>query len=93
VVGVLVGWLVLDEYQVATIAVDPDYLRRGIGKALLGTALAAAEAEGAVRITLEVRIGNDAARALYEAFGFTITGVSPGRYADGEDAVLMERTR
>lgn len=91
VVGSLVGWLILDEYQVATLSVDPDHRREGIGKALLETAMTAAQAEGAVRFTLEVRTGNAAAQALYRAFGFTMTGVSPGRYADGEDAVLMEK--
>jgi ribosomal-protein-alanine N-acetyltransferase len=91
VAGALVGWFVLDEYQIATIAVHPEALRMGIGKALLRTALEAATAEGAERFTLEVRQGNIAAQALYRQFGFTITGVSPGRYADGEDALLMER--
>jgi len=91
VVAVLVGWLVVDEYQIATLAVHPDDRRRGAGKALLGAAIEAAAAEGAVRFTLEVRAGNSAALALYHAFGFRIVGVSPRRYADGEDAVLMER--
>jgi ribosomal-protein-alanine N-acetyltransferase len=92
VAGSLVGWLVLDEYQIATLSVDPGRRREGIGKALLAAALDAAQAEGAVRFTLEVRAGNDAAQALYLAFGFTMTGVSPGRYADGEDAILMEKS-
>ncbi len=91
VAGALVGWFVLGEYQIATIAVHPETLRMGIGKALLRTALEAAASEGAERFTLEVRQGNTAAQALYRQFGFTITGVSPGRYADGEDALLMEK--
>jgi ribosomal-protein-alanine N-acetyltransferase len=91
VIGVLVGWLILDEYQVATLAVHPAARRRGAGKALLGRALESAGAEGATRFTLEVRQGNAAALALYHAFGFRMVGVSPRRYADGEDAVLMER--
>lgn len=92
VAGALVGWLILDEYQIATIAVHPDSRRRGVGRALFGHALEAAEAENAARFTLEVRAGNAAAQALYREFGFTMTGISPGRYADGEDAVLMEKT-
>ncbi|HUF36899.1 MAG TPA: ribosomal protein S18-alanine N-acetyltransferase [Anaerolineales bacterium] len=91
VAGALVGWLILDEYQVATFAVRAEARRRGVGRALLGQAITAAEAEGAERFTLEVRAGNTAAQALYRGFGFTITGISPARYADGEDAILMER--
>jgi ribosomal-protein-alanine N-acetyltransferase len=35
-------------------------------------------------------VGNGPARALYEAFGFTVVGRRPGYYADtGEDALLL----
>jgi ribosomal-protein-alanine N-acetyltransferase len=91
VIGALVGWLIVDEYQVATLAVHPDERRRGAGKALLEKAIEAAKEEGAARFTLEVRASNSAAKALYETFRFRIVGISPRRYADGEDALLMER--
>jgi ribosomal-protein-alanine N-acetyltransferase len=81
----------VDEYQVATLAVHPDERRRGAGKALLEKAIEAAKEEGAARFTLEVRASNSAAKALYETFRFRIVGISPRRYADGEDALLMER--
>ena len=54
--------------------------------------LAAAAAAGCVRATLEVRRSNDAARALYEGFGFQLAGVRPDYYTDPvEDALILWR--
>ncbi len=45
---------------------------------------------GASRMTLEVRVGNEAAQALYAAFGFGVTGRRVAYYSDdGEDAHVM----
>jgi ribosomal-protein-alanine N-acetyltransferase len=90
VVGLLVVWLVVDEAHIATIAVHPDFRRRGIGRQLLKAALEAAAAEGAKSGLLEVRAGNLAAQELYKGFGFVEVGRRPKYYKDnGEDAVLM----
>jgi len=44
-------------------------------------------------MTLEVRVGNDAAKALYRSFGFTVAGRRPRYYTDdGEDAYVMSTT-
>ena len=43
-------------------------------------------------LSLEVRAGNDAAKALYRKFGFTEDGVRPNYYSNGEDAILMSCT-
>lgn len=87
--GALVGWLVLDEYQIGTIAVHPDYRRRGVGRALLRRALEEAQQAGARTAVLEVRVGNQSAQSLYRQFGFRIVGDRPRFYADGEDAYTM----
>lgn len=87
--GALVGYLVIDEFQVATIAVHPGYRRRGIGRMLLDHALAEARSAGAQTAFLEVRTGNIPAQSLYRQFGFRIVGNRPQFYADGEDALIM----
>ena len=47
---------------------------------------------GAVRATLEVRRSNDAARQLYERFGFSVAGVRRGYYTKPvEDALVLWR--
>lgn len=90
IVGMSVVWLILDEAHVATIAVHPDYRRRGIGQRLLANALLSAQREGATLAYLEVRKGNLGAQALYQRFGFIEDGIRPHYYVDnGEDAILM----
>lgn len=90
IVAMLVIWLVLDEAHVATIAVHPDYRRRGLGQRLLAHGLLSAESEGAELAYLEVRQSNLGAQALYQRFGFVVDGVRPHYYVDnGEDAILM----
>jgi [ribosomal protein S18]-alanine N-acetyltransferase len=79
------------EAEIHTIAVDPAHQRRGIGRELLGGLLAVADAEGAT-VYLEVRTDNEAARALYEAEGFTIVGLRKRYYRpSGADAHTMRR--
>jgi len=92
VVAILVIWRVLDEAHIATVAVHPEFRRRGIGRLLLKTGMEAAHAEGARIYQLEVRAGNAAAQKMYEDFGFGVVGRRPRYYRDnGEDAVLMTK--
>ena len=77
---------VLGELHITTIAVRPEYRRRGHARALIGAALAAFP--DASRVHLEVRHTNAKAIALYESLGFRETGRRPRYYGD-EDAVLM----
>ncbi len=90
VAAMLVLWFIVDEAHIATIAVHPDFRRRGIGEKILLSALRAAYDEGAERAFLEVRAGNTAAQAMYKKYGFSVAGVRPGYYKDNnEDAFLM----
>jgi len=77
---------VLGELHITTIAVKPEYRRRGHARALIGAALAAYP--NASQVHLEVRPTNVAAIAFYESLGFRETGRRPRYYGD-EDAVLM----
>lgn len=90
VVAMMVGWLVMDELHIATIATDPGYRRRGIGRKLLLHGLRAARHEGAIRAFLEVREGNAAALNMYRGLGFVVEGRRKEYYKDNnEDAILM----
>lgn len=90
VVGMLVLWKILDEAHIATVAVHPQFRRRGIARQLIVSALKAAAAEGALLALLEVRAGNHAAIRLYRQLGFEEVGRRPHYYKDNqEDAVLM----
>ena len=92
VAGALVFVRVLDEAELATIAIHPAFRRRGIARKLLKTAMDAAHAEGARIYHLEVRVGNTSAQKLYKSFGFEEVGRRPKYYRDnGEDALLMTK--
>lgn len=92
VIGFAGAQLVLEEAHITTLAVDPACRRRGVGSSLLKRLLERLEGEGASRITLEVRAGNQAALQLYERAGFTRISRRAAYYQDtGEDAVVMWR--
>ncbi|HMV29704.1 MAG TPA: GNAT family N-acetyltransferase [Anaerolineales bacterium] len=76
------GWI-------ATIAVDSNFRRRGIGTALLH----ACESQlGVPRSRLTVRTSNQGAIILYEKEGYRTIDVWKAYYSDGEDAIVMEKT-
>lgn len=73
---------------IATIAVDPRFQRRGIGRALLH---ACEELIEQPRMRLSVRISNHGAIALYENEGYQTIDVWGRYYSDNEDALVMEK--
>jgi ribosomal-protein-alanine N-acetyltransferase len=90
IIAMLVGWLIVDEIHIATLATHPAFRRRGIGKRLLLHALRAARAEGAVEAFLEVRESNETAQEMYRSFGFMEDGRRREYYKNNnEDAILM----
>jgi ribosomal-protein-alanine N-acetyltransferase len=92
--GQLVGyagiWVVIDEGHITNIAVHPDWRGGGVATMLLMELLETARRKGAKRFTLEMRVSNANAGALYEKFGFRTVGYRKGYYQDtGEDAAIM----
>lgn len=90
IVGFAGMWLLYDEAHVTTIAVAPEHRGRGLGELLLIALFEEALNRGAEWLTLEVRVSNTPAQALYEKYGFTRQGVRRRYYSDnGEDAYIM----
>jgi [ribosomal protein S18]-alanine N-acetyltransferase len=90
VVGFAGLWLMVDEAHITTFGVHPDWRRRGVGRRMLVTLFDLAWELRAARMTLEVRVGNLAAQALYAELGFAIAGRRVAYYTDdGEDALVM----
>ena len=74
---------------VVTIAVDPDYQRRGIGERLMREM----EARSSLaRLQWMVRKSNLPALHLYRKLNYIIVETWPRYYEDGEDAYVMEKT-
>ena len=92
----LVGYLVCSRYDrvwhLMNIAVDGHWRRRGVATALMRRLFEKADAASA-QYTLEVRMSNRSAIAMYERFGFRAAGRRRGYYHDNrEDALIMWRT-
>jgi ribosomal-protein-alanine N-acetyltransferase len=90
VVGFAGTWLMVDESHITTFGVHPDWRRQGIGRQLMLGVSDLSIRYGARLMTLEVRVSNEAAQALYRQFGFLVVGRRLRYYTDdGEDALVM----
>lgn len=90
VLGYVALWPILDEGEIANVAVAPEARRKHVGDALLTAAEALARELGLVRLQLEARAGNAPALALYKKHGFAVVGQRKDYYeTPREDAVLM----
>jgi [ribosomal protein S18]-alanine N-acetyltransferase len=92
----LIGYIVtsryVDAWHVMNVAVDPDYQRRGIATRLLEHLFELTRDDQRRGYTLEVRVSNTEAIALYENVGFVRQGLRRGYYTDNrEDALIMWR--
>lgn len=90
VVGYSGMMFVGDDAHVTTIAVDPIWQRHKIASRLMLHNARLALRNGARHITLEVRVSNDAAQAMYRKFGFAPAGIRKNYYVGvNEDALVM----
>ena len=77
--------------HVVSIAVLPQYRRRGVAKAIINKSLEGMMYYKAKQGFLEVRVTNESAISLYKNLGFEITRTINGYYSDGEDAYVMTK--
>jgi ribosomal-protein-alanine N-acetyltransferase len=92
VLGYVVALAVGPEAEIADLAVAPEARRQGIGRALLGGALAELKTAAVRTVYLEVRESNQAARMLYESYGFEAVGRRRRYYRSPvEDALVLRR--
>ena len=88
----LVGYLVCARYDsvwhLMNVAIDPARRRKRLASELIERLFEEAGADA--RFTLEVRVSNTSAIAMYERFGFKSAGLRRRYYHDnGEDALIM----
>lgn len=90
IIGYAGMWIIIDEAHITNIAILSPYRGQGLGKRLINELQRTAQFLGAKKMTLEVRVSNVRAQALYRQFGFEDAGVRPGYYSDNnEDALIM----
>jgi ribosomal-protein-alanine N-acetyltransferase len=88
----VLGYLVCSRYDqvwhLMNVAVAPERRRAGVARGLIAQLIE--EGGGRLPFTLEVRVSNRPAIAMYERLGFRSAGVRPRYYQDnGEDALIM----
>lgn len=92
--GFILVRIAVDEAEILTLAVAPEYRNQKLGRALVDAALVLLMAQRASRCFLEVAEDNIAALAVYTACGFTHCGLRKDYYQRGPtkiNAILMER--
>ncbi|MEK7354741.1 MAG: ribosomal protein S18-alanine N-acetyltransferase [Chloroflexota bacterium] len=90
IVGFVASWIMADEAHITSIAVREAYRRQGLGEQLIISAIEMAMEQKASILTLEVRVSNTGAQALYSKYGFTQVGLRKAYYTDNrEDAIIM----
>ena len=92
----LVGYVgsqsVLGESDMMNIAVHPEHRRKGVAEALVNALVAELSARGNYCLSLEVRVSNAPAIALYEKLGFCQVGRRPNYYRNPkEDALILRK--
>ena len=92
IVGYVIAATYAEVWHILNVCVRPGRRRAGRGRRLLEGLFARGDGHAHRGYTLEVRVSNAGAIALYEAAGFTSHGVRPGYYSDNrEDALIMWR--
>jgi ribosomal-protein-alanine N-acetyltransferase len=82
--------MVVGEAHVTNVGVAPSWQRHGVGRRLLLQLAREAQKRSAQHLTLEVRVTNHGAQALYREFGFVPAGIRKNYYAEvNEDALVM----
>lgn len=92
-VAYAVLWCILDQGELANIAVDPAWRGRGVGGRLLDLVLETARSRGVRDLFLEVREGNHVARELYRRRGFESIGTRRDYYRDPREDARVLRIR
>lgn len=91
--GFILCRAIAGEAEILTLAVDPDFRRQGLARALVEAAAAIARTADADVMFLEVSAENLPAIGLYEGAGFVRAGRRPGYYDRGAagmvDAIIM----
>ena len=90
ILGYVSVWTMGSDAHIVGIAVREEHRGWGIGELLLIGAVETGLRQGLETVTLEVRVSNAVAQALYTKYGFREVGVRKRYYRDNnEDALIM----
>lgn len=90
IIGYCDYWMIYEQAQIANIAIDSAYHRKGYAQALMDYVVNEVDKNHCENISLEVRVSNTPAISFYEKNGFITVNTRKDYYTDNhEDAYLM----
>ena len=90
IIGYAGMWHVITEGHITNVGVLEEVRGKGVGSMLMEKLIEIAVEKKMFGITLEVRMGNTPAQALYHKYGFKAEGIRKNYYPDTkEDAIIM----
>lgn len=91
VVGYTIGQLKNDSAEIISLAVAPNWRKKGIGKALTEFLINHFRGKKIKEIFLHVRTKNEVATSFYQNLGFEVSKTIKNYYRNGDDAYLMKK--
>ncbi len=88
-IGVITVSVGIDDADIEGVVTKKAFLRRGVAKLLVKTAIERLDKQNIKKVFLEVRESNIPAKSLYESEGFKPVSVRKKYYLDGENALVM----
>jgi len=88
IIGYVISSLKYGKGVIISIAVLPEFRRRGIGSKLMKESLNFLS-KSVDYVELQVKVSNTEAISFYRKLGFKETGLIPNYYQEGEDALIM----
>ena len=93
--GLVIGYMIIsifgDKSNVISIAVDPDYRRKGTGRILMEYALEKLKNHSIESVELEVRVTNFAGIKFWNSLGFSSLRFIDKFYSNGQNAIKMRK--
>lgn len=90
IIGYIIGVIKRgSEGHIISIAVDPNYRRKGYGSKLMLELIKYFKSNGVKIVRLEVNIKNSIARKFYERLGFTPIDIIKGYYKNSDALVMI----
>ena len=91
-IGYVIFYYIIDEGEIARIAVSPSHRRQGVANQIFAGLLEFCSQNDIERILLDVRISNEAAIAFYRKSGFAEDGIRKNFYDNPKEHALLMST-
>lgn len=91
-IGYVIFYYILDEGEIARIAVSPSHRRQGVADQIFARLLEFCTQKDIERILLDVRVSNETAIAFYKKSGFAEDGIRKNFYDNPKEHALLMST-